>query len=443
MPKITISSNLLMRKLRIDDGQDNNGGGNENTGPYPYSVLNLEYVNSLSVSIFENASEGLSAKPDGTRMYVYGLSGNDVTQFNLSEPWNLDTAIARENSPVFDSETQYGNEIFFKPDGTKFYLTTQNSTIHQYSLSTPWEVDTMTYDNVMLDYSQTPIADYTSSLSITNDGVNVYMAKDGTIHRFEMSVPWDISTATWQESANTTARNGSVINDLTMDSTGTKLIVLDTLFEMDTFFDLYDLSTPNDLSTMTYNSTYTVDTNIVQQAESIYIDTTNETEMYVLANNKVHRYVFYELPEVIPLWHESNWNLTDWGLNDAGGEWITPTELAFTGYSGNANTTLFEYKGENGIPESVGLQLSLTIEFQDTSGEVVYRVFNLDGNSPSVDSYFYPPANGEPVTVVSDPVPSSDIKSVALFNNYGASQPFKIINAELVNPFGEGAEGGP
>jgi len=88
MPKITISSNLLMRKLRIDDGQDNNGGGNENTGPYPYSVLNLEYVNSLSVSIFENASEGLSAKPDGTRMYVYGLSGNDVTQFNLSEPWN-------------------------------------------------------------------------------------------------------------------------------------------------------------------------------------------------------------------------------------------------------------------------------------------------------------------------------------------------------------------
>lgn len=445
MSKITISSNLLIRRTRIEDLPGNGGGGDSgggDTGPYPYSVLNLEYVNELSVSIFENASEGVAAKPDGTRLYVYGLQGNFIRQFNLSEPWNLDTAIYREESPVFDTETEYGSEIFFKPDGTKLYLTTQNSTIHQYSLSTPWEVNTMTYDNVMLDYSQSPMPDYTSSIAITNDGVNLYMAKDSTIYRFEMSSPWDISTATWQESANTTARGGAIINDLTIDNTGKKLIVLDILFEMDTFFDLYDMSIANNLSTLSYNSTYTVDTNIVQLAESIYIDTTNETEMYVLANNKVHRYVFYELPEEIPLWHESNWNLTDWGLNNAGGEWVTPTELSFNGYSGNANTTLFEYKGEGGIPESVGLQLSLTIEFQDTSGEVVYRVFNVDGSSPSVDSYFYPTSNGEPVTVVSDPVPSSDIKSVALFSSYGAYQPFKIIDAEIIDPFNEGGEEG-
>ena len=446
MSKITISSNLLMRKLRIDDGQDNNNdgqdnnndGGNANTGPYPYSVLNLVYINSLSVSIYENASEGLSAKPDGTRMYVYGLSNNLIYQFNLSDPWNLDTAIVRKQSPTFDSQTSYGNEIFFKPDGTKFYLTTQNSSIHQYSLSTPWEVDTMTYDNVMLDYSESPIPSYSSSFTITNDGIHMYLAKDDTIYRFEMSTPWDISTATFQESANVTARAGGVINDVCVNNSGDKLIVIDVLFEMNGFYDLYDLTTANDLNTITYNSTYTVDNNIVQLPESMYIDSNTETEMYVLANNVVHRYTFYEQPEEIPLWHESNWNLTDWGINQAGGVWENPTTLAFTRYSGNANTTLFEYNSETGIPESVGKSLSLTIEFEDTFGEVVYRLFNIDGTSTGQDVYFYPDSSGEPITVTSDIMSNSAMKSVALFNTYGAFRPFKIIDAQLVDSSPEG-----
>ena len=408
---------------------------------YPYGVLNLEYVNDLSISIFENASKGIAAKPDGTRLYVYGLSGNKVRQFNLSDPWNLDTAISREESPVFDSETQYGNEIFFKPDGTKLYLTTQNSTIYQYSLSTPWEVDTLTYDNVMLDYSQSPIPSYSSSFSITNDGIHMYLAQDGTIYRFEMSSPWDISTSTFQESANVTARAGGVINDVSVNNSGDKLIVLDVLFEMNGFYDLYDLTTANDLNTMTYNSTYTVYNNIVQQPESMYIDSNTETEMYVLANNVVHRYSFYEQPEEIPLWHESNWNLTDWGINQAGGVWENSTTLAFTGYSGNANTTLFEYSSENGIPDSVGKSLRLTIEFEDTSGEVVYRLFNIDGTSASPDSYFYPNSGEEPLTEESSVMNNSDIKSVALFNSFGAFQPFKIIDAQLVDPFSEFPEG--
>lgn len=131
------------------------------------------------------------------------------------------------------------------------------------------------------------------------------------------------------------------------------------------------------------------------------------------------------------LWDESNWSLTTEGTSN-GGVWEDSTTLAFNSYSGNANTPLFEYT-TNGVPESVGMSLRITIEFDpNESGEVVMRVFNVDGGSASPDSYFFPSSPTEPLTVTSEPVPNSDIKSVALFNSFGAFLPFKVINVELV-----------
>lgn len=154
--------------------------------------------------------------------------------------------------------------------------------------------------------------------------------------------------------------------------------------------------------------------------------------MIVPSNLLVRKNAGGEEPAPTPFWHETNWDLTSSGINDAGGVWETPTTLAFNSYSGNANTILFEYK-DTGVPESVGKALSLTIEFQDTSGEVVYRLFNVDDGTASPDSYFYPDSSGDPITVVSQPMSNSDIKGVALFNNFGASLPFKIVDAALVD----------
>jgi len=291
-----IPSNLLVRKPVNDGGTSGGDGGSGSTTYYPYNVLALEYVNNISINSFESFSESAAAKPDGTKIYLYGTSSGAVQQFSLSTPWDLDTATLETSSPSLDPQDSFGKKIFFKPDGTKMYMSTQNKTIYQYTLSTPWDVSTMTYDNVFLDYTQSALDSYSSTLFIDSTGTYMYGSNGNTIVRFIMSTPWDISTASWEELFSTTARADTIISGIFMDPTGTKLFVLELLYEWDTFIDQYDLSTPNTLSSATYTATYTVDTSVTQGSEDIYIDTENGHEMIILGASRVHRFQFTSTP---------------------------------------------------------------------------------------------------------------------------------------------------
>ncbi len=270
----------------------------ESTGTtyYPYNVLALEYVNNISINSFESFSESTKAKPDGTKIYVYGTGTGTIQQFSLSTPWNLDTATLETSSPSLDAQDRFGTSIFFKPDGTKVYMSTQNKTVYQYTLSTPWDVSTMTYDNVVLDYTQSALDSYTSWIFIDSTGTNMYGSNGNTIVRFSMTTAWDISTASWEELFTTTARSGAQIQGMFLDPTSTKMFVLELLFEWDTFIDQYDLSQANTLSSATFTATYTVDTTVTQGSEDIYIDTENGHQMIILGASRVHRFQFSKQP---------------------------------------------------------------------------------------------------------------------------------------------------
>lgn len=258
----------------------------------PYDVQQLQYVNNISINSFESFSESAKAKPDGTKIYIYGTGTGTIQQFSLSTPWDLNTATLETSSPSLDPQDSFGTAIFFKPDGTKVYFATQNKTIHQYTLSTPWDISTLTYDNILFDYTISPLDSYSSNLFIDNEGSSVYMSNQNTIMRFEMTTPWDISTATYQEMFTTTARPDAIIEGISLNADENKLIVIEVLYEFDTFIDQYDLTTANSLSTANYVATYTVDTSVTQLSEDIYIDTVNGHEMIILGASRIHRFRF-------------------------------------------------------------------------------------------------------------------------------------------------------
>ena len=43
--------------------------------------------------------------------------------------------------------------FFFKPDGTRMWISESYYSVHQYDLSTPWDVSTASYDNISLNAS--------------------------------------------------------------------------------------------------------------------------------------------------------------------------------------------------------------------------------------------------------------------------------------------------
>ncbi|NJP03758.1 hypothetical protein HC823_00535 [Candidatus Gracilibacteria bacterium] len=140
--------------------------------PWDVSTASYDTVN-FSVNAQESVPEGMFFKPDGTTMYIVGVSGDRAFQYTLSTPWDLSTAsYASKSSPSNSANDNTTVKVHFNSDGSKMYLTGFiNSRIYQYTLSTPWDVSTATYDSVSGSISQSSNS-YASTFS--HDGKKVF-----------------------------------------------------------------------------------------------------------------------------------------------------------------------------------------------------------------------------------------------------------------------------
>lgn len=117
--------------------------------------------------------QGLSFKPDGTRMYVIGNQKNSqIQQYALSTPWQVNTATFTTNSYNWwtaSGPLTYGPAgLAFKPDGTAVYLSFQNGDkIAQFGLSTPWSVNSASFVQAL---DTVPTA---NSITFANSAVDV------------------------------------------------------------------------------------------------------------------------------------------------------------------------------------------------------------------------------------------------------------------------------
>lgn len=105
------------------------------------STATFAVSDSLGVSV----STGLFFKPDGTRMYTTTTTGPAVREYSLSTPWSVGTvSLVR----LFDVSAQESSpqDVFFKPDGTKMYIVgATGDAVYEYGLSTAWDISTASY----------------------------------------------------------------------------------------------------------------------------------------------------------------------------------------------------------------------------------------------------------------------------------------------------------
>ena len=117
--------------------------GYDNDTIYQYSLSSAWDVStasydsvSFSVNTQESVPEGLFFKPDGSEMYVIGVSGDDVNQYTLSTPWDLSTASYASLSYNFNSKDSSAYGITFRPNGSKLFLTgASGNKVYRYSVA--------------------------------------------------------------------------------------------------------------------------------------------------------------------------------------------------------------------------------------------------------------------------------------------------------------------
>ena len=188
----------------------------EHGAPLVFSVKVAGISASTKTKTFDNlAYDGTAAglttntsiprdiffKPDGTELYVTDYSNCQIDKYTLSTAWSLATLSYSAGYTLDTSQHTRAWGLYFKPDGTRLYVTGYNDeSTHQYDLSTAWDLSTLSHAGS--GPSETTHVD-TVGISLSADGKLLFVAyRQGTpyayggeIYTYELTTPWDITTA--------------------------------------------------------------------------------------------------------------------------------------------------------------------------------------------------------------------------------------------------------
>ncbi len=147
-------------------------------------------------------------------------------------------AVPPQSSPVIPDDPLVNDDfrirdLYIKDDGTKMWITgyktpgTDQGYVHQWSMSTPWDVSTMTHDGASYVLVTTTQERWPAAIDFKPDGTQMYIAggHNGKAHMYTLSTPWDLSTAT-HTASSPTALAGSVNGMVIKPDDGSRMFII-------------------------------------------------------------------------------------------------------------------------------------------------------------------------------------------------------------------------
>jgi hypothetical protein len=254
-----------------------------------YDLANASYTStSFNTSTQMADPRSIRFKPDGTKMYITaGSSTGDIYQYSLTTPYDLTTISYDGTMDLSTIITGFANgrSINFNSDGTKAYVSiisgsSFHDTIFEIDLSSAWDTRTASYNSILL---------LIESPNVTHEGVA--FKPDGTkfwtisrqydkVYAYTMTTAFDLSTASYDTVEFSVTTQASAPYDLYFKSDGTKMYILDG---NDSVYE-YDLSTAWDITSSTYNNISFSLANETTSPKGIFMDA-NGLYLFVAADD--------------------------------------------------------------------------------------------------------------------------------------------------------------
>lgn len=237
---------------------------------------------SFDVSGEDGSPQGIFFNPAGTKMFMIGRFPSDsVHQYTLGTGFDLSTA--SYDSVSFSISGQDGNPrgIFFNATGTRMFMVGATSdSVHQYSLTSGFDISSATYDNVSLSVGTEDITP--TGIFFNGTGNKMFMVgRDSDFaYQYTLGTAFDLSTASYDSVSFDVSSQSNGPTDIFFNSTGTKMFVVGN--NSSSVFQ-YTLGSAFDLSSASYDS---VSLNLSSQdtfPQGIFFNSTG-TRMFMVGN---------------------------------------------------------------------------------------------------------------------------------------------------------------
>lgn len=198
-----------------------------------------------SVATKDGNAKSLYLRSDGKKLYILGNNDQKIRQYDLSTAWDISTASTNETDPTSTPTEGYDPQgVFFRDDGKKMYtVAASEGMMYEFDLSVAWDVSTASLNQGRSTQNTSP-----TGLHFRSDGKKLYTVDRyaAEFYEYNLSTAWDISTAYLKQSKSTQDTSPA---GLFFRGDGKKLYTLGSeVYE-------YDLSTAWDISTASLKQT--------------------------------------------------------------------------------------------------------------------------------------------------------------------------------------------
>ncbi|WP_420386032.1 T9SS type A sorting domain-containing protein [Roseivirga sp.] len=169
------------------------------TTPFDVSTANYDGVGEeLDVSPYETNPRAMAFSTSGDKLFVLG-DDDSISEFTLASSFDISAATYQGASEEFSVSSQETNPrgLTFSNDGLKMFITgVTNKSVIEYTLGTAFDVSTA---GSPVSFSISAQENIPQDLAFNNDGTLLFVigSADRRIIQYSLSTPYDISTASY------------------------------------------------------------------------------------------------------------------------------------------------------------------------------------------------------------------------------------------------------
>ena len=275
-------------RMKASDGVKTATAITQVTLSFYYSLAsgNVVYDN-VSLDAADGTPEDIAFNADGTKIFIVANTANAIKQASLSTAFDISAA---SSYTTFSTTSQafQPQGVAFNTDGTKMFMVEKGGDkVYEYSLSTAFDITTLSYNSVYLSLSGQD--SNPSGLALSPDGTKMFIAgrTGGDINQYSLTTAFDLSTASYSINYSTSSQESNPFAVI-FKPDGTKMFVAGSSGSVHE----YSLTTPFSLAAGNVSHSDSFDVSSQEISPTGVKFNSNGSKMYVVGtgSDKVYQY---------------------------------------------------------------------------------------------------------------------------------------------------------